>query len=378
MSYHAGEGRFLVALLLCGICSIATTYAADAHSQQAVTIDTSHLRSRYRLLSVVNRSDWTADLSGIEDVIYETLIRRDPASIGAADVRIEGTGDSRTRNLVVRLFKKNTNDFSTHVITIDKADLRRKPLEAVRELYSRCDDTCLKKLIDQAVCPDAGNPNPTSALFATPGLGPDGQQDPLAKDTVSQAMKIAADRHINVLQLLGSDATPQSYFNWLVCPSVRLFGSIAKKDSTTGDIALFGGELPANWFTAFKNSPLTGKIIFFNSGPAYNTGMLASARDDAKVRTFIAVNENRKLFNEEKAANVFTCFWEKSLTPKQAGSGPLRLKVWGSMGFLLRTCENDKWGEPDVFSIVGDQGPIWKLGGLDPSVFELPPLNEPL
>ncbi len=364
MSYQARQSRLLLALLLSGICGAATTSATDAHGQQAVTIDTSQLRSRYKLLSIVNRSSWSPDLPAIENIIYETLIRRDPASIGAADVRIEETGNSRTKDLVVRTFAKNSNDFATHVITVDKDDVRRKPLDFVRKLYSRCDEACVKKLIEQAVCPDEGNPDPTHAVFATPSLGFDNSDDdPSFKAITKAASDAQAARKLNVKLLSGRDATPQRYIDWLVCPSVRFFGSIAKKNPDTGDIALANGELPANWFNGFANTPLHGKIIFFNSGPAYNAGMLASARDIAKVRTFIAVNENftNKNFSEEKAADVFTCFWQRSLTSQYVDN--LHLKVWGAMGSLLRTCENDRWGERDVFSIVGDDGPIWHPGG---------------
>ncbi len=355
MSYQYRGSRLLRASLLCAICISATSSPADARSDPQASAATARLGSRDAVRSIVNRSTWAPDQLAVKNIVYESLIKDNPTNVESADVSIEDTGDNNTKQLRVRLFTKDLNYFSSHIITVDK-DTIRKPLQVRDSLSPVCDVRCIADRLDRLPC--LNTEANYKAVFASPDLYPYGEGSNTVTDAITKAAEKAQANGVQVKKLekvarvhrASDEATIDNYLGWLKCPDIEFFGSIAPVDEKTGEIALVDGNLPRNWYEGFEKFPLTGKIIFFNSAKVFNAAILESlkARD---IRTFIAPIKEFPAGDADKA--FFRCFWETGMTKRRL----FGRQLFPSMNNVLRGCEGTSM--QGVYSIGGDEGPIW-------------------
>lgn len=367
--YDLSASHLLRASLLCAACLSAVTVAADSHAQASSIATVPNLRAR--ILPIINHSTWALSQHFVENIVSSTLLSNNP-NVESADVTVEDTEDPNTQKLVVRLYEKDTYQYIRHNIMV----LRDGTIRAVlRDSLSACDQRCLLQLRDNAVCPDQelNAELQYDTVFATPeiGFGSDWQV-PSIKAINDAKREVESTPGMRVKLVPGLNATPQNYFNWLTCPNVRFFGSIAPIDSVTGDIALAeGASLPQDWFTVFRGSTsLQNKVLFFNSDNIATTTMPSSAKE-ANVRTF--VSPLTKL-TPENAGNVFSCFWKASLTRSA-------IRGYPRMRSALDSCEGQYWTR-GIYSIAGDDGPIIKGVNVDdiihfprPHIYPIPEDN---
>jgi len=243
----------------------------------------------------------------IVDIIYENLVRKNKGKYLEVKVKSVNKIDGKPNFYIAYLAHSETYTFD-----VLKFNIRENELTEIEWDFDEDEDS--EETEDED---NSKNPTQPPEDLTEPAIEPEIQfvvgtafdQVATAVEAVNNIAEYAKLAKLNVVTLIGEEATVAAYKKYLASPSVMAFCNIGHGNKQ--GIMLTDGSLTYKWFNSLKNE-LRPTVIYFNSCITYNNPLWQSIMTHG-TRTYIAGKIKLKIGISEQ---ITSSFWLEVLNEK--------------------------------------------------------------
>lgn len=282
------------------------------------------------LLSSVKGNHAVA-INKVTDIVKQNISLSPTSGNSKAEVQMIFDSKNKPDYLLVYLLSAKNYSFT---ITKIKVDENYHVTSVTPDYHLQKNDYAQQPKVATPSCPD----DSVELVSATPV-----DTYPTAKDAVDHVYQQAGEKGYVAKELLGDEASVESYMNWLSCPNLKAFYNVGHGSSD--GIMLSDGVLSHDNFTGELNKKLGERaVVLFNSCEVENDPLKSSITEDADAQKYAGGISNLVIGPSEAASK---CFWDAALDQQP-------------MTANLADC-NQKYDSGDQFGIDGHGADLLNL-----------------